>query len=60
MVTTEDRSSILKNDIFFYKEQQKKLIRDREIAAAQIEMYENMIRIGEAKLEELRRGDTIN
>lgn len=51
-MTSEEKVSLLKDDIFYYKKQLKKLIRDREIAAAQIEMYKNMIRIGEVKLEE--------
>lgn len=52
----EDKIAVLKDDIFYYEQQRKKLIRDREIAAAQIQMYENMIRIGEAKLQEYEEG----
>ena len=52
----EDKMAILKDDIFYYEQQRKKLVRDREIAAAQIQMYENMIRIGEAKLQEYEEG----
>lgn len=52
----EDKMAILKDDIFYYEQQRKKLVRDREIAAAQIQMYDNMIRIGEAKLQEYEEG----
>lgn len=55
-MSTEDRMAVLKDDIFYYEQQRKKLVRDREIAAAQIQMYENMIRIGEAKLQEYEEG----
>lgn len=48
----EDKIAVLKDDIFYYEQQHKKLIRDREIVAAQIQMYENMIRIGKVKLKE--------
>lgn len=48
----EDKMAVLKDDIFYYEQQYKKLVRDREINAAQIQMYENMIRIGKAKLKE--------
>lgn len=55
-MNTEDRMAVLKDDIFYYEQQRKKLVMDREIAAAQIQMYENMIRIGEAKLQEYEEG----
>lgn len=51
----EDKMAVLTDDIFYYEQQRKKLVRDREIAAAQIQMYENMIRIGEAKLQEYEK-----
>lgn len=59
-MSIEDRMAVLKDDIFYYKTQLKKLIRDREIVEAQIEMYKNMIRIGEVKLEEYSYEDNFD
>lgn len=48
----KDLISVLSDDIAYYKDQKRKLIREREIASAQIVMYENMIHIGEIKPKE--------